>query len=319
MELNKKREAELIKLRRDLEEANIQQDAIIVSLKKKQQDANAEMQEQIDQLNKMKAKIEKDKTAIMHEIADARAATDEVARSKASSEKSLRNLQNTLNELGKKTEEANLTLGDIDASKRKLAAENADLLCHLQELDTTANMLAKTKISFGDQLTEAQANTDNEAKQRNSVLGKLRNAEHDLAGMKENFEEEVSSKENIDRQLNKSNGEADMMRLRYEKEGLAKVEELEMIQLKMQARLSEAESTIDQLQSKLNQLEKARSKLSAELEEITVQLDQAQILNSSMDKKAKQYDRVVGEWKSKVDSISKDLDNKPKRNEECIF
>ena len=189
VELNKKREAELIKLRRDLEEANIQQDAIIVSLKKKQQDANAEMQEQIDQLNKMKAKIEKDKTAIMHEIADARAATDEVARSKASSEKSLRNLQNTLNELGKKTEEANLTLGDIDASKRKLAAGNADLLCHLKELDTTANMLAKTKISVGDQLTEALANTDNEAKQRNLVLGKLRNAEHDLAGMKDNIEE----------------------------------------------------------------------------------------------------------------------------------
>ena len=78
------------------------------------------------------------------------------------------------------SEEANLTLGDIDASKRKLAAENADLLCHLQELDTTANMLAKTKISVGDQLTEAHANTDNEAKQRNLVLGKLRNAEHDL-------------------------------------------------------------------------------------------------------------------------------------------
>ena len=60
------------------------------------------MQGQIEQLTKMKAKIEKDKSVIMHEIADARAATDEVARSKASSEKSLRNLQTTLNELGER-------------------------------------------------------------------------------------------------------------------------------------------------------------------------------------------------------------------------
>merc|ERR1739842_286559 len=96
IELNKKREAEVTKIRRDLEETQIQQEATIVGLKKKHQDANAEMQEQIEQLNKMKSKIEKDKTLIMHETADVRAATDEVNRSKAAAEKSLRNLQGTL-------------------------------------------------------------------------------------------------------------------------------------------------------------------------------------------------------------------------------
>ena len=38
------------------------------------------MSEQIEQLSKMKAKVEKDKTHIIHEIADARAAVDEVNR-----------------------------------------------------------------------------------------------------------------------------------------------------------------------------------------------------------------------------------------------
>merc|ERR1712147_518766 len=92
IELNKKREAEVSKLRKDLEEAQIQQEATLISLKKKHQDAIAEMTEQIDQLNKMKSKVEKDKTLIMREIADARAAVDEVNRSKAASEKSHRNL-----------------------------------------------------------------------------------------------------------------------------------------------------------------------------------------------------------------------------------
>merc|ERR1719400_2744974 len=104
IELNKKREAEVSKLRRDLEEAKI------VGLKKKHADATAEMQEQVEQLNKIKAKIEKDKTVIMHEIADARAATDEVNRSKAASEKNVKNLRASLNDLGKKMEKANLTL-----------------------------------------------------------------------------------------------------------------------------------------------------------------------------------------------------------------
>merc|ERR1719458_1383593 len=193
--LNKKREAEVSKLRRDLEEAKIQQEATIVGLKKKHADAT--------------------------------------------SEKNVKNLQASLNDLGKKMEEANLTLGDMEAYKRKLAAENCDLLRQLQELENSANMLAKLKISLADQLGEARAVADNEAKERQSLLGKYRNAEHEVAGMRDHYDEEVSSKENVIRQQSKANAEAEMMKLRYEKEGVAKAEELEMAKLKMQARLSE--------------------------------------------------------------------------------
>merc|ERR1712212_903061 len=56
LELNKKRDAEVQKFRKDLEEAHIQQETILMNLKKKHQDAIQEMTEQIDQLSKMKAK-----------------------------------------------------------------------------------------------------------------------------------------------------------------------------------------------------------------------------------------------------------------------
>merc|ERR1712198_143236 len=61
VELNKKREAEIGKLRRDLEEAAIQHESTLASLKKKHLDATSEMSEQVDQLNKMKQKVEKEK------------------------------------------------------------------------------------------------------------------------------------------------------------------------------------------------------------------------------------------------------------------
>merc|ERR1711970_1156378 len=61
MELNKKRDSELAKLRRDLEESNIQHEASLASLRKKHNDAVGEMAEQVDHLNKMKARIEKEK------------------------------------------------------------------------------------------------------------------------------------------------------------------------------------------------------------------------------------------------------------------
>merc|ERR1719310_190558 len=260
----------------------------------------------------MKNKVEKDKTLIMREIADARAAVDEVNRSKAASEKSHRNLLSTLNDQSKKIEEATLTLNDMEGAKRKIAAENADLLRQLQEMENSANMLSKLKLTLADQLDEARAVADHEAKERQSLLGKFRNAEHEVAGMQDHYQEEISAKENLARSLNKALGEADMLRVRYEKEGVAKAEELEMAKLKMQARLSEADSTADQLKAKLAQLDKARAKLASDLEAQAQALDQAQILNLAMEKKAKQFDRIVGEWKGKVDSIGMDLDSAQK-------
>merc|ERR1712241_1082858 len=67
MELNKKRENEVGKMRKDIEEVNIQHESVLTNLKRKHQDAIQEMTEQIDQLTKMKGKIDKDKTKIQHE------------------------------------------------------------------------------------------------------------------------------------------------------------------------------------------------------------------------------------------------------------
>ena len=56
MELNKKREMEVGRMRKDLEEASIQQESTMLSLRKKHQDAISEMSEQIEQLNKLKTR-----------------------------------------------------------------------------------------------------------------------------------------------------------------------------------------------------------------------------------------------------------------------
>merc|ERR1711884_690981 len=132
--------------------------------------------------------------------------------------------------------------------------------------------------------------------------------EHEVDGLQSGFNDEVSSRENIERQVNKALCDADMWRQKYEIDGMAKAEELEMAKLKMQARLSESQATIEQMNSKLCQLEKSKAKLQTDLNDMSSQLDQAQIMNSAMEKKAKQFDRIVGEWKQKVDSLSMDLD-----------
>merc|ERR1711923_85814 len=71
---------------------------------------------------------------------------------------------------------------------------------------------------------------------------------------------------------------------------------------------SESQATVEQLNAKLMQIERSKAKLQTDLNDMSAQLDQAQITNSAMEKKAKQFDRIVGEWKQKVDGLSLDLD-----------
>merc|ERR1719466_244252 len=182
VELNKKREAEVAKLRKDVEEANIQQESVLANLKRKQGDAVAEMSEQIDALGKMKAKIEKDKVLIMNEIADARAATDEVMRAQASADKSNKGMLDALNAINKKVDASNLTLGDYANSKNKISCENSDLLRIVGDLDNNLNILAKQKSAIAAQLNDVKALCDNEARERGLLLGRFRNLEHELDG-----------------------------------------------------------------------------------------------------------------------------------------
>ena len=312
VELNKKREAEVNKLRKDLEEANIQHESTLVSLKKKHADSIAEMNEQCEQLNKMKAKVTKDVSHILNEINECKAATDEVNRSKASADKTHRTLSTNLADLAKKCDTAALHLSDFDREKRRQASENAELLREVQELSANASLMLKTKASLVAALDEAKANADHEAKDRVALLGKYRNLEHSAGGLKENLDEELSQKENLERQLTKAVSDGEMWRQRYEKEGVARAEELEMAKMKLSARLSENHSTIDQLNLKLSQLEKAKQKLSDDVTVMAQQLDQAQLMNSAMEKKAQQFDRIVTEWKCKVDGLAMDLDNAQK-------
>merc|ERR1712241_476035 len=69
---------------------------------------------------------------------------------------------------------------------------------------------------------------------------------------------------------------------------------------KLQARLSEAESTTEQLNGKLRQLDNAKNKIQGEINEVAAQCDQAHILNSSMEKKAKQLIELLQNGKEKL-------------------
>jgi myosin heavy chain 6/7 len=308
LELNKKREAEIVKLRKDVEEANIANESVLANLKRKQGDASLEMTEQVDALQKMKAKIDKDKQVILAEIADARAATEEVMRAQASCDKANKALVDNLNAINKKVDAANLTIGDYGVSKNKISNENGELLRAVGDLENNLNMLAKAKSALGAQLNDIKALCDNEARERQLLLGRFKNLEHEVDGAKEALDEEAAGRDNILRLFSKAEADGAAMRQKYETDAVAKGEELEMTRMKLAARNTEAEATVDNLQAKLAQIGKAKEKVAQEFNEMSTNLDQAQVINAAMERKAKQFDKTISEMKGKVDRLSFDLD-----------
>ncbi|XP_066140624.1 myosin heavy chain, muscle isoform X22 [Euwallacea fornicatus] len=308
IELNKKREAELAKLRRDLEEANIQHEGTLANLRKKHNDAVSEMGEQIDQLNKLKAKAEKEKAQYFGELNDLRASVDHLANEKAAIEKVSKQLGQQLNDVQGKLDETNRTLNDFDAAKKKLSIENSDLLRQLEEAESQVSQLSKIKVSLTTQLEDTKRLADEESRERATLLGKFRNLEHDLDNIREQVEEEAEAKADIQRQLSKANADAQLWRQKYESEGVARSEELEEAKRKLQARLAEAEETIESLNQKVVALEKTKQRLATEVEDLQLEVDRANAIANAAEKKQKAFDKIIGEWKLKVDDLAAELD-----------
>jgi len=72
--------------------------------------------------------------------------------------------------------------------------------------------------------------------------------------------------------------------------------------------LTEAEETIESLGQKVIALEKTKQRLSTELEDMQLEVERAQTLAAQLEKKQKYFDKIVAEWKQKVDELVGELD-----------
>merc|ERR1719427_1993172 len=256
----------------------------------------------------MKQKVEKEKHAKSLQTEEVRAVMDVLANEKATLEKQNRLLEQQRFDITRKAEEANLTLSDYDNSRKKVVVENAEVLHSIEELDNNNSVLAKVKQTLTGQLDETVKISENEAKERAFLLGKYRNLEHELDLIKGQLEEEGASKNDALRMLSKSVTDAQMWRQKYEKDGLAKGEELESAKLKLQSRLAEAEGAVQNLNRKALALEKEKMKLQADIEDRAIMMEDAQTRCMAMEKKAKSFDKIVVEWKNKIESLQAELD-----------
>ncbi|XP_033923652.1 myosin heavy chain, skeletal muscle, adult-like [Melopsittacus undulatus] len=308
IEMNKKREAEFQKMRRDLEEATLQHEATAAALRKKHADSTAELGEQIDNLQRVKQKLEKEKSELKMEIDDLASNMESVSKAKANLEKMCRTLEDQLSEIKTKEEEHQRMINDLSAQRARLQTEAGEYSRHLEEKDGLVSQLSRGKQAFTQQIEELKRHLEEEIKAKNALAHALQSARHDCDLLREQYEEEQEAKGELQRALSKANSEVAQWRTKYETDAIQRTEELEEAKKKLAQRLQDAEEHVEAVNAKCASLEKTKQRLQNEVEDLMLDVERSNAACAALDKKQKNFDKILSEWKQKYEETQAELE-----------
>merc|ERR1712127_47989 len=199
-----------------------------------------------------------------------------------------------------------------DSSRKKLQVENQDLTRQIDEVEAAIAALGKNKISLSTQLEDTKRLGDSEARDRAALLAKFKNLSTELENLKDRIEEESEKKSDALKALSKSNAEIQLWKSKFETEGMGRIDELEGGKQKLSAALSQAEETIETLNQKVASAEKTKHRLETELEDLQLEYERVHAAAIITEKRGRNFDKVIGEWKQKADDFVEQIDTSQK-------
>ncbi|XP_008415325.1 myosin-4-like isoform X3 [Poecilia reticulata] len=309
LEASKKREAEFIKLRRDLEECSLQHEATAAALRKKHADSVAEMGDQLDNVQRVRQKLEKEKSELRLEVDDLSSNVETLAKAKINLEKMCHSLEDQLNEAKSKEEENLRLINDLSSQKARLTTEHGEMCRQLEEKESLLSQLTRAKQGFVQQTEELKRLHEEEGKAKNALAHSLLSARHDCELLREQYEEEQEAKAELHRCLSKANGEVAQWRNKYESDAIQRTEELEEAKKRLALRLQDAEEAVEAVNSKCSSLEKTKQRLQGEVEDLMMEVERSNAAAAALDKKQRNFDKVVAEWKQKHEEGQAELES----------
>merc|ERR1739847_28773 len=142
---------------------------------------------------------------------------------------------------------------------------------------------------------------------RASLLTKFKMMSTDLENLREKLENEAMRKSDAMKALSKAQAEIQLWKSRYETEGMGRIEELEGARAKLQAKIVENEELVDVLQTKVANAEKSKGRLGSDLDDISMEYERVHAAALITEKRAKNFDKVLGEWLSKANDVQAEV------------
>nr|XP_035130060.2 myosin-15 [Callithrix jacchus] len=308
LEITKKQETKFQRLRQDMEEATLHFEATSASLKKRHADNLAELEGQVENLQQVKQRLEKDKSDLQLEVDDLLTRVEQMTRAKANAEKLCSVYEERLNEANAKLDKVTQLANDLTAQKTKLWSESGEFLQRLEEKEALVNQLSREKGNFTRRIEELTGQLEKETKSQSALAQTLQKAQRDCDLLREQHEEEQEVKCELHRTLSKVNAEMVQWRMKYESNVLQRTEDLEEAKKKLAIRLQEAAEAMVVASARNASLERTRHRLQLELGDALSDLGKVRSAAARLDQKQLQSGKALADWKQKHEELQVLLD-----------
>ncbi|XP_029795109.1 myosin-15 [Suricata suricatta] len=299
LDIMKKQETKLQKLRQGMEEATLHFEATSASLKKRHADSLSELQGQLENLQQVKQKLEKDKSDLQLQVDDLLTNIEQMTRAKANSEKLCSLYEERLNEANVKLDEMNQLANDLKTQKTKLQSENGEFLRRLEEKEALINQLFREKSSLTQQIEELKGRLEEESKSQSALAQALQSAKRDCDLLREQYEEDQEAKAELLRALSKGKAEMVQWRRKYAEDTTQRTEDLEDAKKKLAISLQEAAEAVGVANARNASLERTRHQLQLELGDTLWDLGKARSSAAILDRRQQHLDKCFDDWRQK--------------------
>lgn len=275
VEINRKRDAELAKLRKLLEDVHLEAEQTQHVLKKKHQESVVDFQDQIDILTKSKTKIDKERSKYQTEVYELTDQLEKATVEAANNNKTVKSLNIVIQELNVRIEEMNRTVIDLTSYKQRISSENIELHKSVQELKVRIEEVTYISKNAAGSMEEYRRKYEEEERRRRKLESDITAISQELASLRSSYDEECELRIDIERKYSNECANASSYKTKWETEVRNRADEVEEIKKKMMIRITELEETISSISLKLSGVEKQKSRLSQEIEVLILDLERA--------------------------------------------
>ncbi|KAG0411031.1 hypothetical protein HPB47_011840, partial [Ixodes persulcatus] len=314
-ELQKQREQEVVGLKRALEEEAQSHELQVAELRQKHAQAIEEVNDNLDNVKKAKATLEKQKGNLEAENVDMANEIKALSSARQESDRRRKALEFQLQELSVKLAELERSRSDAVERCTRLQGEYDQASTALEELESRASLSIKSSQTLESQLAEVQDLLQEETKQKLALSSRLRQLEGERTSLQEQLDEEEEAKRNMEKQIVALTQQVADAKKKADEEGeqLALAEDARK---KSQKDTEALQRQLQELQGLADKLDKSKRKLQAEVEDVNVELESQRTKVVELEKKQRKFDQLLAEEKAVSERLAAERDNAERESRE---
>merc|ERR1719153_1061313 len=310
----KRKESEIVRLKRQIDEVQKEQAQVIGDMRKKHQETLDDFGDQLEQMQKAKTKVDREKTKVQQEMDELTTELDIAVKGRNQYELDVRGLQSLVSQLKLQLEQQQTDFNNERKNRNTEQQEILALNSKISSLENRCEELAFTKLTLEKECNEYKINIDDSSKDRTNLTTYVNDLSRELIGLKERLDDESDTK--TDLQQHHANIITENQKLKSEINKLKKNHESEMDlqRKKLMQKIQEAEEEAESATSKVGAAERQRQKTQDEIDAVVVEMDKANALVVIYEKKILSKEKEIEALRLREQKLQKDIESV---NKEC--